>query len=153
MKFLERTHRAKKLSKSLIKSQCILLTPLSSEGDTNLKIKGSRLKKRLLKNVLSKNSNLIGNSIKGSCKMTILEKKDLKSFEFNSFLDYNPLVIKWGSRFYTKNSLKNLNTEKNVMSLLGALSKNHLEINKTLTHSVCMILNVLEISKLKYENS
>ena len=102
MKFLERTHRAKKLSKSLIQSQCILLTPLSSEGDTNLKIKGSRLKKRLLKNVLSKNSNLIGNSIKGSCKMTILEKKDLKSFEFNSFLDYNPLVIKWGSRFYTK---------------------------------------------------
>ena len=54
---------------------------------------------------------------------------------------------------HTKNSLKNLNTEKNVMSLLGALCKNHLEINKTLTHSVCMILNVLEISKLKYENS
>ena len=48
-----------------------------------------------------------------------------------------------------KNSLKNLNTEKNIMSLLGALSKNHLEINKTLTHNVCMILNVLEISKLK----
>ena len=42
MKFLERTHRAKKLSKSLIKSQCILLTPLSPEGDINLKIKGSR---------------------------------------------------------------------------------------------------------------
>ena len=54
-----------------------------------------------------------------------------------------------GISFYTKNSLKNLNTEKNVMSLLGALSKNHLEINKTLTHNVCMILNVLEISKLK----
>ena len=54
MKFLERTHRAKKLSKSLIKSQCILLTPLSPEGDVNFKIKGSRLKKRLLKNILSK---------------------------------------------------------------------------------------------------
>ena len=58
-----------------------------------------------------------------------------------------------GISIYTKNSLKNLNTEKNVMSLLGALSKNHLEIDRTITHNVCTILNVLEISKLKYENS
>ena len=49
MKFLERTHRAKKLSKSLIQSQCILLTPLSSESDTNLNIKGSRLKNDYLR--------------------------------------------------------------------------------------------------------
>ena len=52
------------------------------------------------------------------------------------------LILIWGTSI-------NLNN----LSLLGALSKNHLEINKTLTHNVCMILNVLEISKLKYENS
>ena len=38
--------------------------------------------------------------------MTILEKKDLKGFEFNSFLDYNPLSNQMGISLLHKKFVK-----------------------------------------------